>query len=418
MTIARSWLRNPQRTIRGTRHACPHPNHHFSGFRSPRLQRRALGGDRVKGSIEMEPNVEAKESAPAPRVQEGAQLRAVKAAEPKPPAKSKSAVMRLRIILGALVLLVAVSGWWGYARQFEDTDDAQTDANISAISPRIPGTVVAVHVVDNQSVKAGDLLVELDRNDLEVAVAQAKATVAQAEAAYEAESPGVSITETSNRASLSAADAELANSEADLEAAKRDLDQAEANNRYAQQQLVRAKNLVASGAMTVAEFDQSSSAADATQAGVNAARKHVDQRRAHLLTAQARLKETRLNTPRQLVVREAELEARKASLELARTQPDEIWVTANFRETQIEHLRIGQNASVHVDAVGRDYRGVVESFGGATGSRYSLLPPENATGNYVKVVQRLPVRIRLEPGQPEIDRLRPGMSVEPKVRVR
>src|SRR6266852_3173798 len=168
MTIARSGLRNPQRTIRGTRHACPHPNHHFSGFRSPRLQRRALGGDRVKGSIEMEPNVEAKESAPAPRVQEGAQLRAVKAAEPKPPANSKSAVMRLRIILGALVLLAVVSGWWGYARQFEDTDDAQTDANISAISPRIPGTVVAVHVADNQSVKAGDLLVEQDRNDLEI----------------------------------------------------------------------------------------------------------------------------------------------------------------------------------------------------------------------------------------------------------
>jgi membrane fusion protein (multidrug efflux system) len=411
----------------------------------------------------MDPNVEAKENAaPSPRVSEGAQLRAVKDAEPKPPpAKSKSAVMRLRIILGVLVLLAGVSGWWAYARQFEDTDDAQTDANISAISPRIPGTVVAVRVVDNQAVKAGDLLVELDRNDLAVALAQARATVAQAEAAYEAESPGVSITETSNQASLSAADAELANSEADLEAAKRDLDQAEANNRYAQQQLVRAKKLVASGAMTVAEFDQSSSAADAARASVNAARKHVDQRRAHLLTAQARLRETRLNTPRQLVVREAELEARKASLELARaqlkqaelnlsyagivapvdgivgkksvnigdrvqpgqqllalTQTDEIWVTANFRETQIGHLRIGQRASVHVDAIGRDYRGVVESFGGATGSRYSLLPPENATGNYVKVVQRLPVRIRLEPGQPEIDRLRPGMSVEPKVRVR
>src|SRR5260370_7297577 len=202
MTIARSWLRNPQRTIRGTRHACPHPSHHFSGFRSPRLQRRALGGDRVKGSIEMEPNVEAKESAPAPRVQEGAQLRAVRAWEPRPPAKSKSAVMRLGIILGALVLLAAVSGWGGYARQFEDTDDAQTDANISAISPRIPGTVVAVHVVDNQSGRAGHLLVELDRNDLEVAVAQAKATVAQAGAAYEAESPGVAITATSTRPPL------------------------------------------------------------------------------------------------------------------------------------------------------------------------------------------------------------------------
>jgi membrane fusion protein (multidrug efflux system) len=103
---------------------------------------------------------------------------------------------------------------------------------------------------------------------------------------------------------------------------------------------------------------------------------------------------------------------------LALTQTDDVWVTANFRETQIEHLRIGQSATVHVDAIARDYRGKVESFGGATGSRYSLMPPENASGNYVKVVQRIPVRIQLLPGQPEIDRLRPGMSVEPKVRVR
>lgn len=412
----------------------------------------------------MDQHAEAKENAPTPRLQEsGAQLRSVKGGtEPnQPPAKSKSAMIRLRVIVGVAVLLAGGSGWWGYARQFEDTDDAQTDGNISAVSPRVSGTVVAVHVVDNQSVKVGDLLVELDRNDLEVAVAQAKAALAQAEAAYQAESPGVSITETSNRASLSAADAELANSEADLEAAQRDLDQAEANNRYAQQQLERAKKLVASGAMSQAEFDQSSSAADAAHATVKAARKHVDQRRAHLVTARARLQETRLNTPRQLVVREAEVEARKASRDLAAaqlkqaelnlsyarivapvsgivgkktvnigdrvqpgqqllalTQTDDIWVTANFRETQIEHLRIGQSAKVHVDAIERDYRGVVESFGGATGSRYSLLPPENATGNYVKVVQRLPVRIRLEAGQPELDRLRPGMSVEPKVRVR
>jgi len=399
----------------------------------------------------------------APRQQSGTQLRSVKsAAETKAaPVKGKSAVTRLRIAVGSAIVLAGVTGWWGYARQFEDTDDAQTDANISAVSPRVPGTVVAVHVVDNQRVKAGDALVDLDSSDLEVALAQAKAALAQAEAAYQAESPGVSITETSNRASLSAADAERANSEADLEAAQRDLDQAEANYRYAQQQRERAVKLLASGAISQAEFDQSSSAADATLATVKAARKHVDQRRARLLTAHARLNETRLNTPRQLVVREAELEARKASRELAHaqlkqaelnlsyakilapvagivgkktvnigdrvqpgqqllalTQTEDIWVTANFRETQIEHLRIGQSAIVHVDALGRDYRGTVESFGGATGSRYSLLPPENATGNYVKVVQRLPVRIRLEAGQSELDRLRPGMSVEPKVRVR
>jgi len=100
------------------------------------------------------------------------------------------------------------------------------------------------------------------------------------------------------------------------------------------------------------------------------------------------------------------------------TQNGTLWVTANFRETQIEHMQPGQPVSVHVDAVDRDYDGSVESFAGATGSRFSLLPPENASGNYVKVVQRIPVRITLKPGQPEVERLRPGMSAEPKVRVR
>jgi membrane fusion protein (multidrug efflux system) len=379
----------------------------------------------------------------------------------KPPAKKKGPVTRFRLVVGISLVLAAVFGWWLYARQFEDTDDAEADGNISAISPRVAGTVIAVHVVDNQSVKAGDLLVELDRNDLEVAVAQAKAAVAQADAAYEAASPNVPITETSNRASLTNADAELANAEADLEAAQRDLDQAVANNRYAQLQRDRGEQLLAATAISQADFDQRSSAADATDAAVKAAKKHVDQRRARLTSAEARLRETRLNTPRQLVARQAELQARKANRDLALaqlkqaelnlgyagivaptagivgrksvnlgdrvqpgqqlvalTQTDDVWVTANFRETQIEHLRIGQSATVHVDAISRDYRGTVESFGGATGSRYSLMPPENATGNYVKVVQRIPVRIQLEPGQPEMDRLRPGMSVEPKVRVR
>ena len=103
---------------------------------------------------------------------------------------------------------------------------------------------------------------------------------------------------------------------------------------------------------------------------------------------------------------------------LSITQVGDLWITANFRETQIEQMQPGQHASVHVDALSRDYEGKVESFAGATGSRFSLLPPENASGNYVKVVQRVPVRIRLDPGQPQMERLRPGMSAEPKVRVR
>ncbi len=98
-------------------------------------------------------------------------------------------------------------------------------------------------------------------------------------------------------------------------------------------------------------------------------------------------------------------------------QVNDVWVTANYKETQLRSLRPGQSATVHVDALKRDFAGVVESIGGSTGSRASILPPENATGNYVKVVQRLPVRIRFKPNQTGLDRLRPGMSVEPEVRI-
>jgi membrane fusion protein (multidrug efflux system) len=175
----------------------------------------------------------------------------------------------------------------------------------------------------------------------------------------------------------------------------------------------------------------------------------------------ARQREIRQNAPLQLGAREATVQVRRANLELAEAQRDQaqlnlgyarivapadgvigkksvnvgdrvqpgqqlmaltqsgdLWVTANFRETQVKHMRIGQRARVRVDALSRDLAGTVESFAGATGSRYSLLPPENATGNYVKVVQRIPVRIRLESGQPEMNRLQPGMSVEPKVKIR
>ena len=368
---------------------------------------------------------------------------------------------RVRIGVGLALVAVAALLWWLHARKFEDTDDAQVDGYITAVSSRVPGTVLRVLVEDNQPVKQGDVLVELDAADLEVAAAQARAAVAQAQAAFAAEQPSVSITATSNRATVQSTEDEVANTEADLEAARRDLDQALASNRFAQQQKERASQLLASKTVPQAEFDQRASAADVAQAAVAAARKRVDQRQARLQTAQARLVEARANAPRQLVAREAGVSVRQANLELAQaqlhqaqlnlgyakvvapvagivgkrsvnigdrvqpgqqlmslTQNGELWVTANFRETQIERMRQGQHASVHVDAIDRDYEGVVESFAGATGSRYSLLPPENASGNYVKVVQRIPVRIKLEQGQPEMERLRPGMSAEPKVRVR
>src|SRR4051812_21495083 len=378
---------------------------------------------------------------------------------PADPAKRRRT--RLRIGAGAAVLALAGLLFWLHARKFEDTDDAQVDGYISAVSARVTGTVLRVLVDDNQVVKAGDPLIELDTADLDVALAQAKAAVAQAEAALAAEQPNVSITATSNRATVQSAEDEVANAAADLEAAKRDLDQAQASNRFAQQQKERAAQLLASNTVPQAELDQRVSAAAVAQAAVASARKRVDQRQARLQTAQARLVEARANAPRQLVAREAGLSVRQANLELAQaqlrqaqlnlgyakisapvagivgkrsvnvgdrvqpgqqlmslTQSGALWVTANFRETQIERMKPGQRATVHVDALDRDYDGTVESFAGATGSRYSLLPPENASGNYVKVVQRIPVRIRLDPNQPGMERLRPGMSAEPKVTVR
>ena len=388
---------------------------------------------------------------------QGGSARTAEAA--KKPAAAKS--IRFRVLVGVAIVALAAFLWWLHARNFEETDDAQADGNISAVSARVPGTVTAVLAQENQAVKAGDLLVEMDTADLEVAAAQARAAVAQAEAGFAAENPNVAMTQTSNRASVQSAQDEIENARADLAAAQRDLEQAEAQNKFAQQQRDRAEQLVQSNTIPRAEYDQRVSQADAARAAVAAAAQRVAQRRARLTTAESRFTETQANAPRQLVAREASLQVRRANLDLARaqlkqaelnlsyarivapaagvlgkkavnvgdrvqpgqqlfalTQTGDLWVTANFRETQIERMRPGQKAEIHVDAIDRDYTGAVESFAGATGSRYSLLPPENASGNYVKVVQRIPVRIRIDPGQPELDRLRPGMSVEPKVRVR
>jgi membrane fusion protein (multidrug efflux system) len=402
----------------------------------------------------------ADERAPVANGREGeAPRRSPEAAPPRDPKKRNK--MRLRIGAGVLLAGIVVLVWWLHARKFEDTDDAQIDGNITAISARVPGTVIAVHVVDNQQVKPGDPLVDLDPGDLDVALAQARANVAQAQAAYEAENPSIAMTKTSNQAQVQSSEDDVADARADLLAAQRDLDQAEAQDRYAQSQRERAKKLVDAKTISPADYDQRVSAADVAKANFEAARQRVAQKRAALSTTETRLKEARQNAPRQLVSREAGLQVKKANLELAKaqlrqaelnigytkivapaagivgkksvnvgervqpgqqllalTQIGDLWVTANFRETQIEGMKVGQPVEVHVDAIDKDYRGTVESFAGATGSRYSLLPPENASGNYVKVVQRVPVRIRLDPGQPGMERLRPGMSVEPKVRVR
>jgi len=376
-------------------------------------------------------------------------------------AASKPRRRRVVLIGAGLLALAAVTAWWLHARHYEDTDDAQIDGDLVALSARVPGTVTAVRVADNQVVKQGDVLVELDPTDLEVAAAQARAAVAQASAQIASDVPSVSMTESTNRAALQAADSDAESARTDLEGAQRELEQADASERLSRSQLERARVLLAGSSMSQAEFDQRATAHEVAQAALEGARKRLEGRRSRLAAALSRQQEAHQNAPRQLVSREAFVDVRRANLALAqaqlrqaelylgyarltapadgiigrkavnageRVQPGqqlmaltragEAWVTANFRETQVRLMRPGQAVEVHVDALDLDLTGVVESFAGATGSRYSLLPPENASGNYVKVVQRFPVRIRLDPGQPGLTALRPGMSVEPAVKVR
>ena len=381
---------------------------------------------------------------------------------------------RRPFVLAALAL-VAVIGtlYYLHGRNFEETDDAQVDGNISNIGPRVTGTVTAVYVVENQFVKANDPLLEIDPTDLTVAVAQAKASVAQAEAQLQAEDPSISITQTSNTALVAGASSDLLSATAGLTGAEKDVEQlnsrlvqAEGNARLAQIEKKRGEDLWKAQAIPRADYDRRITTAETTAAEVqaaqhalSAARERVSQQRAQLGATKSKLTEVKKNAPKEVETRRASVQYRQANLELAKAQlaqaelnlgyakvrapipgvvakkavnigdhvvpgqqlvavaqTDALWVTANFRETQIERMHPGMSVDLHVDALGTNMTGKVESIGGATGSRLSVLPPENASGNYVKVVQRIPVRIKLDP-QEGLDRLRPGMSVEPKVRV-
>jgi membrane fusion protein (multidrug efflux system) len=392
------------------------------------------------------------------------------------PARPATASRKRVFIVGGVLAAVAAAGtYWVHTRQYEETDDAQIDGTISNISPRIMGTVTAVHVIENQTVKQGDPIAEIDPTDLQIALDQAKAQVAQAQAQLAAEDPNVSITLATNVSAVSSARSDLTGAEAALSGARNDVQQlsaqivqAEANDRQAQLEKQRSERLVAQGAVAQADYDQHVNAAAATAANVDAIRQslaaakdRVAQQQAQITAFQSRFTEVKSNAPRQLATRTASLSVRQAALELAQAQEaeaeknlsytrivapvtgivakksiavgdhvapgqqvvaiaqtDDFWVTANYRETQLEHLRAGQPATINVDALSETLTGTVESVGGATGSRLSVLPPENAAGNFVKVVQRIPVRIHFDAGQPSMDRLRIGMSVEPQVKVR
>jgi membrane fusion protein (multidrug efflux system) len=380
----------------------------------------------------------------------------------------------LIVAIVVVVLLVAGIGWYLYAQGFEETDDAQVDGHLNPITSRIDGTIKAVYVDDNESVSTGKLLIELDPRDNEVALDQAKAQADQAVAQLNASHPTLPITRIGNTSDLASQRAEVINAEAVLAAARNDLDsaiatlkQSQATDERSQADFLRYQTLYEKKEVARALYDQYKAIAAsqaqtvaANQSAVASAEKLIEQRQAQLEQQRSKLQQTEGTAPLEVSVRQADIagqlanaEAMHAAMERAElgvayceisspvtgvvtergaevgshisagqqlmmvVQTNDLWVTANFKETQLSHMRPGQKVRIFVDALSETFDGTVESMPAVTGSRTSVLPPENATGNYVKVIQRLPVRIRLTPSQRDLGQLRPGMSVEPKVQL-
>ena len=390
------------------------------------------------------------------------------------PSRTQSSGFRIAIVIAIIVLLVIAFFAYRYFTSYESTDDAQVDGHINSVSARISGHVIKLNVQDNQYVSAGTVLVEIDPADYQLADERAKADYADAQASALAAGVNVPITSVSTSSQVSATEADVNSARAGIEvalhqyqAAKAQLQQAEANDVKAQNDLGRYKQLVAKQEISHQQFDQAVASALASAAGVEAARATVDAAQQQVTQAQGKLVQAQANwanartAPRQMQITrakaasaQAEVQRMKANLDQAQLNLqytkimapvngivsdrtveigqnvapgqelmkvinlEDIWITANFKETQLRDMRVGQLVTLEVDANGRKYNGKVESIAGASGARFSLLPPENATGNYVKVVQRIPVKILLDPESNKDHQLRPGMSVTPKVQIR
>jgi len=397
---------------------------------------------------------------------------------------------RLALLAGGVLLAVLTAA--GSAMVFNgwvSTDDAQVDAHMVTIAPKVGGHVVKVVVDDNQVVKAGDLLAKVDDRDFKAKVDQAQAALDQAVSKARSAGVTVPLTRDTTSSASAAASADLASAQADYlraqtaweQARGSDLSYAEANvaakqadNERAQADLERMKPLVAKAEISRLQYDSYVAAARVAESEWHAAQerrasavKQAEMAEASLETSKARIDQARAGlaqsvaSQKQVAVRSADLttslaevEGAKADLEAAQlqlsytdikapidgvvtrksvevgqlTQPgqgllvlvplQEVYVTANFKETQLAGVRPGQKAEVKVDAYGKTLTGHVDSISNATGSRLSLLPPENATGNFVKVVQRIPVKIVLNPDDLREYPLRVGMNVEASIETR
>jgi membrane fusion protein (multidrug efflux system) len=309
------------------------------------------------------------------------------------------------------------------ARHFETTDDAFIAARQFPIAPKVAGYITAVLVTDDQQVKAGDVIARIDDRDYRNALAQAEAQVAAAQASIENIDAQTTVQE-----------AQVAQNESQVE-------QARASLTFAQQQAARYDSLARSGAGSTQNAQQYSSQLRQQQAGLKTAQAALaaaqaqlaalkaqrSSAEANLAQATAQRDQARLNLsyttvtaaqPGRVVNLSAALgQYVQAGTNLSMFVPDEIWVTANFKETQLDAMRPGQPVTLHIDAYPeRAIHGHVASVQPGSGTAFSLLPAENATGNYVKIVQRVPVKIVMDDAPTEVS-LGPGMSVEPSVRI-
>ncbi len=330
------------------------------------------------------------------------------------------------IAFGALLLLALLAVgylYWDYTSHFEETDDAFIDARQFAVAPKVSGYVTEVRVTDNQHIGAGEVIAMIDPRDYRIALQRAQAREAAA------------------RSALENVDSQIASQRAQVGESRAEVAQAEAALRFAQQEAARSRKLVQRGSGTVQREQQTTSTLEQQQSNRHRAEKGVAAAEAQLGSVAAQRETADANLP------EAQAQTRQAELNLSYTKvtaaqsgrivrltaavgqyaqagaaltmfvPDDIWVTANYKETQLNNMRVGQPARITIDAYpNRPLEGRVASIQPGAGAAFSLLPPENATGNYVKIVQRVPVKIVFE-NPPQDVALGPGMSVVPVVRV-
>ena len=386
---------------------------------------------------------------------------------------SRRSHKRWIIVAAVAVLLVGGIFLWHYLSGFESTDDAQVDVHLYPVSARISGYVQAVHVEDNEYVQEGATLVEIDPKNYQVAEAKAQANMETAEASARALNIDVPISSVDTNSQLKFTSSDIENAKAAIAASEKQvaaagarIQEAEAENVKAQDDVQRYHLLLIQDEVPKQTYDHAVAAAQTDTAAVAAAKADEASAEQNVLQARSRLSEAiardesaqagpqRVASTRARALsavadeRQKRAELDQAELNLGYTKIfapvsgevtkkvvvglnvdpgeqlltvvplDQIWITANFKETQLKDMRPGQKVKITCDSNGRSYQGHVDSISGATGPLFSLLPPENATGNYVKIVQRVPVKIVLEPGENRDHQLRPGMNVEAKVYLR